>query len=156
MNDALKNEALASFSTKSRIHMGLSVADLSRSVDFYRILLGVEPSKVRPAYAKFEPEEPSVNLTLNESPSAPRSQGTHYGIQVKSTAEVREMAARLSEAGLSVRMQEETTCCYAVQDKAWVADPDGNPWEVFVVLEHADHARVESTSNSSPGATQCC
>lgn len=134
-----------------RIHIALAVSDLALSQAFYATLLGTAPAKVRPGYAKFEPEDPSVNLTLNE---VPRSEAmgkpvTHYGIQVKTVDAVQDAVDRLNSAGLPTRVQENTACCYAVQDKVWATDPDGNEWEVFVVLE-ADSPHRSDTASS------CC
>lgn len=139
----------ASFAGNRRMHVGIWVRNLEKSVAFYRTLFGVEPVKVRPGYAKFEPAEPSVNFTLNERTGDIPTAVSHFGIQVKEPADVVAAAARYQAAGLQVRTEEKTTCCYAVQDKAWVVDPDGNPWEVFVVTE-AD-APVHSAK-----ATACC
>ncbi|CAE7398065.1 arsC, partial [Symbiodinium sp. CCMP2456] len=104
---------------------------------FYEMLLGTKPSKTRPRYAKFEPVDPSVNLSLNQIDEEFQvEQGSaHFGIQVKSVAEVHAAADRFKAAGAKVMHEEATTCCYAVQDKVWVADPDGHKWEIFVVLD---------------------
>ena len=135
----------------SRIHIGLAVRDLERSKRFYQTLFGQAPTKERPGYAKFEPTEPSVNLSLNQADRgvASRALPAHYGIQLKSWAAVSEASERLRAAGLEPRIEEQTTCCYAVQDKAWLRDPDGNQWEVFVVTD-AD-ARQRRNSDST-----CC
>lgn len=133
----MSNQSAVDFPGSKRIHMGLAVTDMQRSGRFYETLLGSKPTKTRPGYMKFEPEDPSVNLTLNQvhNPEGARKAVTHFGIQVKSVDAVRQAIARLSQAGLETRTEEGTTCCYAVQDKVWVSDPDGNQWEVFVVLE---------------------
>lgn len=134
----MSSDSAVEFATKSRIHMGLAVKDLHRSITFYQTLFGQPPSKTRPNYAKFEVVEPPVNLALNEvgGQSGPTHPVSHFGIQVKSKDAVREFANRLAAAGLATRVEEEVTCCYAVQDKVWVTDPDGNPWEVYVVLDN--------------------
>jgi catechol 2,3-dioxygenase-like lactoylglutathione lyase family enzyme len=124
----------------AKAHVALNVKDLGRSMDFYRKLFGAEPVKVRRAYAKFDLHQPPLNFTLNESDaheSAASGPGTlsHLGIQVASTEEVLAMRERWRRAGLDTRDEMKTECCYAVQDKSWVRDPDGNEWEVFVVLE---------------------
>ena len=139
------------FPGESRVHIGLPVRDLERSRSFYETLLGMPPTKTRPGYVKFECTTPSVNLTLNEVAGSEPIQrpATHYGVQVKSTQAVQEAKARLSEAGLPTSVEENTTCCYAVQDKVWVADPDGNQWEVFVVLD------ANATQRKDEGST-CC
>ncbi len=119
----MKNESAVEFSGKSRIHVAIEVTNLERSLEFYRILFGVEPTKQRPGYVKFEPAEPSVNFTLNErtgarpddNPECP-SPVAHYGVQVKSVEAVKAVDERFRAAGYSTRVEEQTTCCYAVQD----------------------------------------
>ncbi len=133
----MNKQPAINFSGSSRVHIALAVKDLAQSQTFYETLLGVPPTKERPGYVKFEPLDPSVNLTLNEvSEVKGTSQPTmHYGVQVKTSQAVQEAITRFAEAGLNTRVEENTTCCYAVQDKVWVADPEGNQWEIFVVLE---------------------
>ncbi|HBE72384.1 MAG TPA: glyoxalase/bleomycin resistance/dioxygenase family protein [Planctomycetaceae bacterium] len=126
------------FPGKQRIHIALDVKDIERSVEFYSMLLVCSPSKRRPRYAKFEPKDPSINLALNESSgeqAASRGVSAHFGIQVKSVAEVHQAIERFKASGYETITEEATTCCYAVQDKVWVVDPDGHRWEVFVVLQ---------------------
>ena len=115
-----------------RPHLALTVTDLERSLPFYRALFGVEPSKVRDGYAKFELSEPALNFTLNEGRRTAPGALNHAGIQVSSTDEVLAARLRLSSEGLATFDEMDTACCYARQDKIWVHDPDGNPWEVFV------------------------
>jgi hypothetical protein len=98
-------------------------------------LLAIEPSKVRPGYAKFDVQNPPLNLTLNEAAFAERGALSHLGIQVGSTDDVLQTRQRWAEAGLITRDEMQTNCCYAMQDKTWVQDPDGNEWEAFVVLK---------------------
>ena len=118
-----------------KAHVALYVGDVGRSVEFYRKLLGLEPCKVRRGYAKFDVQEPPLNLTLNERAGVARGALSHMGIQVASTADVLALRERWRAAGLETFDEMGTSCCYAVQDKTWVADPDGNEWEAFVVLE---------------------
>lgn len=134
----MKNESAVQFETESRIHMGLAVRDLERSVAFYRTLFGQEPTRTRPRYAKFEVAEPPVNLSLNEvgGSTGPNNPVAHFGIQVKSTKAVKTVADRLIAAGLETRNEENVACCYAVQNKVWATDPDGNKWEVYLVLDN--------------------
>lgn len=150
------------FPGNSRVHIALAVTDLDRSRAFYETLLGTAPAKTRPGYVKFEPHDPSVNLTLNEVEVHEQrgSLPTHYGVQVKSSAAVQEAIARLTSAGLTTSIEENTTCCYAVQDKVWVADPDGNRWEVFVVTVADAAQRKDQASaccaTSSSETSACC
>src|ERR1700754_200868 len=120
-----------------KAHLALNVRSVERSIEFYQKLLALEPSKVRTGYAKFDVQNPPLNLTLNEHQFGERGALSHLGIQVASTDDVIAMRERWVEAGLLTRDEMQTSCCYALQDKTWVRDPDGNEWEVFVVLE--DH-----------------
>lgn len=121
--------------TASRVHVALNTNRFDRSVEFYRRFLGNDPVKLKPGYAKFDVEEPGLNLTLNEISDAPdpKSSLNHLGLQVRTTEEVRLAAKRLAEAGLATFEEDDTVCCYARQDKVWVTDPSGHKWEVFVV-----------------------
>jgi len=118
-----------------KAHVALNVKDVGRSVEFYRRMLGIEPSKVRRGYAKFDVQTPPLNLTLNENQFGERGALSHLGVQVASTEDVLALRERWRAAGLATFDEMQTSCCYAVQDKTWVADPDGNEWEAFVVLE---------------------
>jgi len=118
-----------------KAHLALNVSDVTESIEFYRKLFGVEPSKVRTGYAKFDVQNPPLNFTLNQGSVSNRGALSHLGIQVSSTDDVLTTRQRWSEAGLLTRDEMQTNCCYATQDKTWVRDPDGNEWEVFVVLE---------------------
>lgn len=139
------------FTTSTRIHIGLAVKDINDAITFYRDLFGQEPSKTRSGYAKFEVAEPPVNLAINQVRGAtgPNNPVAHYGIQVKSSEAVVRMKERLAAAGVTMTVEVNITCCYAVQDKIWVADPDGNKWEVFVVLDN------EGSQHSSQSGA-CC
>jgi catechol 2,3-dioxygenase-like lactoylglutathione lyase family enzyme len=137
-----------------RPHLALTVSDVDRATRFYRALFGVEPTKVRPGYAKFEVAEPALNFTLNEGE---RRGGlgalNHAGIQVASTEDVLRARARLVEAGLATFDEMDATCCYAKQDKIWVTAPDGESWEVFVT-----HGDAEPEGDEAPGraTTRAC
>jgi catechol 2,3-dioxygenase-like lactoylglutathione lyase family enzyme len=118
-----------------KAHLAINVRDVEASTDFYRRMLGLEPSKVRAGYAKFDVENPPLNLTLNQVPFNERGALSHLGVQLASTDDVLRTRERWAAAGLLTRDEMQTNCCYAVQDKTWVRDPDGNEWEAFVVLE---------------------
>jgi catechol 2,3-dioxygenase-like lactoylglutathione lyase family enzyme len=120
----------------SRVQLAINVSDLEAAVEFYGKLFGAEPAKCRPGYANFAIADPPLKLVLIEGEG---SGGTlnHLGVEVASTAEVRAAADRLAEEGLDTRTEDRVSCCYAVQDKVWTADPDGAPWEVYQVLADA-------------------
>src|SRR3954466_2521103 len=131
-----------------KAHLALNVKNVERSLEFYRKMLGIEPSKVRNGYAKFNVENPPLNLTLNEAPFRERGALSHLGIQVASTDDVLAMREKWIEAGLVTKDEMQTNCCYATQDKTWVQDPDGNEWEAFVVLK--------DNLPENAGASTCC
>lgn len=118
-----------------KAHLALNVKNVKQSLEFYKKMLGIEPSKVRRGYAKFDVLNPPLNLTLNEVAFKERGALSHLGIQVASTDDVLTMREQWADSGLVTRDEMQTNCCYALQDKTWVHDPDGNEWEVFVVLE---------------------
>jgi catechol 2,3-dioxygenase-like lactoylglutathione lyase family enzyme len=118
-----------------KAHLALNVGNVESSIAFYRKMLGIEPSKVRAGYAKFDVQNPPLNLTLNEVPVDDRGALSHLGIQVGSTDDVLAVRKKWMDAGLDTRDEMQVNCCYAIQDKTWVVDPDGNEWEAFVVLE---------------------
>ena len=125
----------------SRVQLALNVGDLGKAVTFYSKLFDAEPAKVRPGYANFAIADPPLKLVLIETVDTQGKGVTgalnHLGIEVESSERVERSTRRLTDEGLIPDVQENTTCCYAVQDKAWVDDPDGTPWEVYTVLADA-------------------
>jgi catechol 2,3-dioxygenase-like lactoylglutathione lyase family enzyme len=141
--------------TALKAHIGINVRNVASSIDFYRAMLGIEPSKVRNGYAKFDVQNPPLNLTLNELPSLSGAGAlSHLGIQLGSTEDVVAYRDRWSAAGLETRDEIGTDCCYARQNKSWVVDPDGNEWEAFVVLE--DNLAEVTTASSCCTAEGVC
>jgi catechol 2,3-dioxygenase-like lactoylglutathione lyase family enzyme len=141
----------------SRVQLALNVTDLDAAVGFYSKLFGVEPAKRRPGYANFAVASPPLKLVLIEAPEA-RGAGVdgalnHLGVEVESTEEVTAANRRLADQGLATAAEENTTCCYAVQDKVWVDDPDGAPWEVYTVLADAPSAETLSGDGSCACST---
>jgi catechol 2,3-dioxygenase-like lactoylglutathione lyase family enzyme len=118
-----------------KAHLAINVKDVEKSIEFYRKMFGIEPSKVRTGYAKFDVQNPPLNFTLNQVPFSGAGALSHMGIQVSSTEDVLKMRQQWAAAGLVTRDEMQTDCCYATQDKTWVHDPDGNEWEAFVVLK---------------------
>ena len=144
----------------SRIQLALNVSNVDAAVAFYEKLFGTPPAKRRPGYANFAIAEPPLKLVLIEDPARPGTLN-HLGVEVFSTEEVSAAQGRLAEAGLAPRPEMGTTCCYAVQDKVWVHDPDGAPWEVYTVLADAPvgpHAvpAKEGAECCATDAAACC
>ena len=116
-----------------RVQLALNVSDLDEAVDFYARLLGTGPAKRQPGYANFAVADPPLKLVLFEAPGA-AERLNHLGVEVGSADEVATAATRLTGEGLAPEAEDHVDCCYAVQDKVWVTDPDGARWEVYTVL----------------------
>ena len=130
----------------SRLQLALNVSDLDEAVTFYSRLFATEPAKRRPGYANFAIDEPALKLVLFEGTEG----GTlnHLGVEVPSTDDVSATTRRLADEGLDTAVQDNTTCCFATQDKVWVEDPDGARWEVYTITD--DNPAAVSTG------TGCC
>ena len=145
-----------------RVQLALNVSDLEASVAFYSAMFGVEPHKRRPGYANFAIARPPLKLVLIETSEGARGTGTtgalnHLGVEVGSTDDVAEARARFTETGLAAFDENDTTCCYALQDKVWVHDPAGTPWEVYTVKdENPEDARPATASLQVLGDGGCC
>jgi catechol 2,3-dioxygenase-like lactoylglutathione lyase family enzyme len=121
----------------SRVQLALRVSDLEAAVDFYSRLFDSAPAKRRPGYANFAVADPPLKLVLLEGTAAEDTRLDHLGVEVSSTEEVAAATERLAAVGLATDVQDNTACCYAVQNKVWVHGPGKEPWEVYTVL--ADH-----------------
>ncbi|GAA4190462.1 ArsI/CadI family heavy metal resistance metalloenzyme [Microbispora amethystogenes] len=138
----------------SRVQLALRVADLEGSIAFYSKLFGVEPAKRRPGYANFAVAEPPLKLVLLEGEQGEPTRMDHLGVEVEDTSLVTDATERLREAGLATFEENDTTCCYALQDKVWVHGPGGEPWEVYVVKADADTIGASATVAADGAA--CC
>ncbi|MET9302978.1 ArsI/CadI family heavy metal resistance metalloenzyme [Micromonospora aurantiaca] len=133
----------------SRVQLALRVSDLEGSVAFYSKLFGVEPAKRRPGYANFAVENPPLKLVLLEGEPGLPTVMDHLGVEVATTEEVNAATSRLTESGLITLEENDTECCYALQDKVWVRGPGDEPWEVYTVK--ADSPQLEKVTESA-----CC
>jgi catechol 2,3-dioxygenase-like lactoylglutathione lyase family enzyme len=138
----------------SRVQLALNVTDINESVAFYSKLFGTEPTKREPGYANFAVLNPPLKLVLMEVHDQ-RGEGVvgalnHLGVEVESVDEVVQATETLTSKGLDTEVQNGTTCCFAVQDKVWVNDPDGAPWEVYTVLADAP------SESGMAGERTCC
>jgi catechol 2,3-dioxygenase-like lactoylglutathione lyase family enzyme len=135
----------------SRVQLALRVGDLAGSIDFYSKLFATEPAKLRPGYANFAIEEPALKLVLLEGEPGQATVMDHLGVEVESTGQVDAATQRLTGEGLETLTEDNTTCCYAVQDKVWVHGPGKEPWEVYTVKN--DSATYGS---DSAALATCC
>ena len=137
----------------ARVQLALNVSNLAEAIEFYSKLFGAAPAKVREGYANFAIADPPLKLVLLENAGTPGTMN-HLGVEVESTALVTEAIARLQNDGLETTVEEETTCCFAVQDKVWVNAPDGEPWEVYTVLADAPTMKLIPVATADGAA--CC
>lgn len=131
----------------SRVQLAVNVSDVDEAVAFYTKLFGVEPAKRREGYANFAIAEPPLKLVLIEGGGAPGSLN-HLGVEVEDSSKVQEAISKFVDADLDTDVEEGVTCCYAVQDKVWVTDPNGARWEVYTVLDDAEIMGCETTGDS--------
>ncbi|MFD8639147.1 ArsI/CadI family heavy metal resistance metalloenzyme [Streptomyces zaomyceticus] len=136
----------------SRVQLALRVADLEASIAFYSKLFGAEPAKRREGYANFAITEPPLKLVLIEGESGEDTRLDHLGVEVASTEQVNAATTRLKDSGLATFEENDTSCCYALQDKVWVTGPGKEPWEVYVVKADADQLGKSAVA----GGDACC
>jgi catechol 2,3-dioxygenase-like lactoylglutathione lyase family enzyme len=139
----------------SRVQLALNVSDVDAAVDFYRKLFGIEPAKRRPGYANFAVDEPALKLVLIENAEAAGTLN-HLGVEVASSDDVGAAQARLSGEGLPTATEDQVSCCYAVQDKVWVDDPDGSKWEIYTVLADSEDFGASAPDRAADGQDVCC
>ena len=138
----------------SRVQLALNVSDLDAAIDFYSKLFDAPPAKIRPGYANFAIAEPPLKLILIEDGGVPGTLN-HLGVEVESPGEVSAAQRRLTGHGLATTVEDQVSCCYAVQDKVWVDSPDGSPWEIYTVL--ADTEMPAGLLNATaPTGEACC
>lgn len=125
----------------SRFQLSINVTDADAAVEFYTRLLAVPPAKHRPGYASFVVDDPPLKLVVIEGEGEPGSLN-HVGIEHPNSASVAEETERVARSGLAVHVDDEHTCCFATQQKAWTRDPDGVPWEIYTVVSDTDHFGV--------------
>ncbi|MFD8638664.1 ArsI/CadI family heavy metal resistance metalloenzyme [Streptomyces sp. NPDC059533] len=142
----------------SRVQLALRVADLEASIAFYSKLFDTEPVKRREGYANFAITEPPLKLVLIEGEAGEDTRLDHLGVEVASTEDVTAATTRLNGAGLAAFEENDTSCCYAIQDKVWVAGPGKEPWEVYVVKADADTPgkSADNAPDGCCGSTGCC
>lgn len=139
-----------------RFHLSLNVSDLTKSVAFFRTLFGMDPAKVRPDYAKFEPADPPLVLSLEPAREVVRGGAlNHLGFRLPDVKSLVGMQERLERAGLRTKREDGVECCYARQTKFWAHDPDGNLWEVYTFdgdIDHRGAGQAEAVVLGTPAA----
>ncbi len=136
-----------------RMHVSLYVSDLQKSETFYTAFFGTEPVKVKPKYLKYVLDSPSLIISFIENKDLVRPHFGHLGFQVETPEQLRQKLQAAETRGLISRVETGTNCCYALQDKFWVNDPDGVQWEVYYF--HAD-AEFNDPRYAKAEADACC
>ena len=136
-----------------RFHVHVAVPDLEKSIRFYSTLFGVEPSVVKPDYAKWMLEDPRVNFAISQRGG--KAGVNHLGFQVDDDEELTQIHARLEAAGLAMLEEKSVACCYARSDKHWATDPAGVPWESFRSLGTVPFFG-EAPATSAKATSNCC
>jgi len=148
------------FQHMAKSHISLYVSDIEASSTFYTAFLGQAPVKTKTTYAKFELSEPALVLSLVQNPARVQSQFGHLGLVVESTEQVNDWMEAAKTRGLDIALVETgTRCCYALQDKFWVKDPDGVQWEVYTFhadSEWNDPNYTASEQRDEPAAEAVC
>ncbi|WP_052346220.1 ArsI/CadI family heavy metal resistance metalloenzyme [Hymenobacter swuensis] len=141
-----------------RMHVSLYVADLAATVNFYTAFFGQPATKIKPGYAKYVLDAPSLIISFVQNPERVHSNFGHLGFQVETLPELEQRLATARQAGLVQREEMGTSCCYAKQDKFWVNDPDGTEWEVYYFHEDAEFndPRYQQEYDAAADTGQCC
>jgi hypothetical protein len=113
-----------------RLHVHVAVDDLTHSIGFYSALFAAQPSVIKTDYAKWMLDDPRVNFAI--STRGRQSGLDHLGIQAENDDELKEIYARLRQAGGDIIEQGQAACCYAKSEKSWIDDPAGISWETFL------------------------
>ena len=140
----------------SKVHVSLDTKDINASVRYYATLFNMEPTKLKPGYAKFDVADPAINLTLGQTSAETVTGPNHMGIRVNTLDEVIAAKDRLEKAGFTTMDEMGTTCCYAVQDKVWSSDPSGNRWEVYIFKGDAEKFGAAPQQNSAAAGKSDC
>jgi hypothetical protein len=138
-----------------RLHLHVSVEDLSQSVLFYETLFGAPPSVLKPDYAKWMLEDPRLNLAISQRGGA--FGVDHVGVQTDTAEELAELSSRLKAAGSATFDEAAANCCYAKSDKTWVSDPSGLKWETFHTFgEITTYGQDHGPTAETLAASTCC
>ena len=132
-----------------RLQLALNVRDLDEAIEYYSTLFNVQPHKIREGYANFSIDSPPLKLVLFENPAA-EERINHLGVEVSTSEELQQVSRRLQTSGLVDQINTDETCCFATQDKVWSNEPQGLPWEWYLITND-DPDNLQS-SQPSP----CC
>ena len=142
-----------------RFHVHVGVTDIDQSIAFYSGLFGVQPTVVKPDYAKWMLDDPRINFAISMRENAAKGI-EHLGLQVEDKAQIEEVYGRLRAADRPVLEEGATTCCYAQSEKSWIADPDGVAWEAFLTegesATYGGSPDLDRLASANAAANACC
>ncbi len=121
-----------------RMHVSLYVTEISKTIAFYDSFFGKPADKIKHKYAKYILNKPSLIISFIENPERVQSNFGHLGIQVETKEEMESRLEIAQKMNLVSKVEIGTACCYAIQDKFWVDDPDGVQWEIYYFHEDAE------------------
>lgn len=136
-----------------RMHVSLYVSNIAETVNFYTAFFGQPAVKIKPNYAKYVLDNPSLIISFVENKERVQQNFGHLGFQVETIEALQERLAIAKTKKLPVLEEMGTNCCYAKQDKFWVTDPDGIQWEVYFF--HQD-AEFNDPHYQDEEASACC
>jgi len=136
-----------------RMHVSLYVSNITDTIDFYSKFFEQPPVKVKPNYAKYVLEKPSLIISFVENKDRVQSNFGHLGFQVETLEQLNSKLEMARGKNLVAREEIGTHCCYAKQDKFWANDPDGVQWEIYYF--HAD-AEFNDPHYEMKEASACC
>jgi catechol 2,3-dioxygenase-like lactoylglutathione lyase family enzyme len=130
---SIANRTPAAATAVIKFHASLNVSDMAKSIEFYTALFGANPVKAYHDYAKFEVDVPPLVLSLKPKRACAGGPLNHLGLRVVTVEQLRAIQGRLKAVGARIGQQDDVKCCYALQTKIWVTDPDQTMWEVYVL-----------------------
>lgn len=139
-----------------RMHVSLYVANLEATVNFYNTFFGKPADKIKPHYAKYILDQPSLIISFVENPERVQQNFGHLGFQVETKDDVMLKMLTLKKQGLTIREEMGSNCCYALQDKFWVTDPNGVQWEVYYFNADSEFNDPHFEEGAENMATACC
>ena len=117
-----------------RLQLALNVRNIEEATSYYSKLFDVQPHKEREGYANFAIDNPPLKLVLIENSNA-QERINHLGVEVSEDEDLTAMIDRLDQAGLTDKKEQQTTCCFATQDKTWSVEPQGLHWEWYTITD---------------------